>query len=260
MKKLLYTLCLLVFSVSLCTAQKTNKNPENAETPRKTSKETKQSDKKSSSENTDVLSMGATLQTQLQQTLDVRNSQVGDEVILKVNKTIKQDGEVIVSKGSKLIGRVTEVQQKTKNTGMSKLGIVFDRIEGKTLNTPINAAITSIFQTQSAVSANNDLFDTSAAASGNSTASSGGLLGSGGLDKTVGGVVDTTTNTVGSVANTAGNTVGNTTQNLGGALRGVQLSNSASGSSNSSATLSSMDKNIKLEKGLTFQVFVSNSQ
>ncbi len=92
------------------------------------------------------LQAGTGIEAQLQQTLDVKNARIGDQVVMKVTRSIKQNGRTVVEKGSKLVGRVTEVQQKTKNNAMSKLGVVFDRIQGESLNLPISASIVSFSQ------------------------------------------------------------------------------------------------------------------
>lgn len=211
-----------------------------------------------------MLKTNTALEAELQKTLDVKNARFGDEVVLKVTKTIKQDGEVIVPKGAKILGRVTEVQEKTKSNAMSKLGVVFDRIEGKNLNSPINATITSITNVASSASLNGDLFSTDSSANSSSTGSvssssgsGGGLLG--GVTNTVGGIVNTTTNTVGSVTNTAGQTLGGATGTLRNTVNGINISQSASGSANGSTTLSAQNKNLKVEKGATFRLFVSES-
>jgi len=75
------------------------------------------------------LDSGTTLNGELQNTLDVKKASVGDPVILKTTKAIKENGQTIVPKGTQLVGRVTEVAQKTKSNGGSRLGMVFDRIE-----------------------------------------------------------------------------------------------------------------------------------
>ncbi len=210
-----------------------------------------------------LLQSGTSIEAQLQQTLDVNKMSVGDKVVLTTTKAIKQKGQTVVQKGSRLIGRVTEVKQKTKNNAQSKLGVVFDRLEGKNLSAPISATIVSITQ----ASANTSLGDTSDSdISGSSTNSGsvsrtssggGGLLG--GVTNTVGGVVNTTTGTVGGVTNTAGKTLGGTTQTLGRTLNGIQLSQSSSASSNGSTTISSPNKNLRIEKGVTFQLRLNQS-
>lgn len=203
-----------------------------------------------------LLKSGTNFEAQLQSTLDVKKAQVGDEVVLKTTKTIKQNGETIVPKGTNLIGRITEVQQKSKNNGASKIGMIFDRIEGKNLEAPISASIVSILNAGAQANVADTLdSDVTGSTSTSGRASSGGTS-SGGL---LGGVTNTATQTVGGVKNTAGQTVGITTGTLGRTVNGIQISRSVSGSAQGSSTLSSQDKNLRLEKGATFQLRLNGS-
>jgi hypothetical protein len=70
----------------------------------------------------------------------------------------------------------------------------------------------------------------------------------------VGGVANTATQTVGGVTNTATQTLGGATNAVGQTVNGITISQSASGSANGSTTLSSQNKNVKLEKGVTFNL------
>jgi len=210
--------------------------------------------------NSAALSSVTNLQAELQNTLDVRNAKVGDQVILKTTQAVKQGGQVIVPKGTSLIGHVTEVQQRAKNGVPSKLGMVFDRLQGRDLSTPISATISSITNLHAAAGPASD--DTSADLMGSGSTSSrssggssgGGLLG--GVTNTVGGVVNSAAQTAGGVANTATGTLANTTQAVGNTVNGIQISASASGSAQSSTTLSSPSNNIRLDKGATFNLNV----
>src|ERR1043166_4206205 len=57
-----------------------------------------------------VLESGTRLSGQLQSTLDARNANVGDRVVVKITQAVKQNGQILIPKGSSVIGRVTEVQ------------------------------------------------------------------------------------------------------------------------------------------------------
>ena len=213
---------------------------------------------------------GSSIQAELQNDVDVKRSKIGDQVVLKTTKAIKRGRDTVIPKGTNLIGRITEVQQRTKDNASSRIGMVFDRIEGKNLSAPISASIVSITNAQAAASVG-DTLDTGLSG-GTSTSSSvsggqggsagGGLINTvggvtstvGGVTNTVGSIAGTATQTVGSVTNTAGQTVGSTTGSLGRTLSGIQISQSASGSAQSSTTLSSPNRNIKLEKGVMFQL------
>ena len=221
------------------------------------------------------LDSGTHLAGQLQNTIDVRRAKVGDQVVLKTTQAIKAGGRTVVGKGSRLVGHVTEVAQKSKGNSESRVGILFDRLEQGSLQTPIAATITSITSgNASAHASNEDLFasDTMAGSSARSTTSArssssgnnGGLLGG------VGGVVNSTTSTVGSVVGSStaavGSTVdsttsavGNTTTGVGRSLGGIQVSQSSSTSVDGSSLLSLQGGNLRLEKGTNFNLVVTQS-
>lgn len=208
-----------------------------------------------------ALDSGTRISAELQKTLDVNNAKVGDQVVLKTTQSIKQDGQVVVPKGSTLIGRVTEVKRKTKDSAGSKIGMVFDRIQNKQLSLPLSATVVSISNAAARAAVDDGLMgdvsgSSRTSASTSRSGSEGGLLG--GVSNTVGGLVNTTTETVGTVTNTAGQTVGNTTQTVGRTLSGIQISSEASGSASSSTTLSSPNRSVRVDKGATFHLRVAN--
>ena len=211
------------------------------------------------------------LAAQLENSLDARHAKVGDRVVLKTTEAVKQNGETVVPKGARLLGHVTEVHQRTKDNGESRIGVAFDRLQKGTLDFPITATIVSITQAQTHANVANSSVDSDMMSSSSTRASSsnqrsgnGGLLG--GVGNTVGGVVNTTTSTVANVAgtttNAAGSTVGttaNTAGNLTGSLRGLQITQSNSASADGGSTLSLGTGNLKLESGTTFHLLVSSS-
>lgn len=197
------------------------------------------------SKNGDALNIesGTRLSAQLQSTLDARRAKVGDRVVLKTTEAIKANGRTVVNKGALLLGHVTEVQQRSKDTAQSRIGLVFDTLEKGTLQMPISATITSITraQTQSGSALDDDPFGTDA--SGRSTSSSRGSQrqSGGGLLGTVGGVVDTTTQT-------AGNVVG-----------GIRISQSTGASAEGGSILSLNGGDLRLEKSTTFHLTLNSS-
>jgi len=209
------------------------------------------------------IASGTQIAGQLQNSLDVQRAKVGDEVILKTTSAIKQNGQVVIQKGSRLMGHVTEVQQRARGQAASKIGVLFDTLSQGGDQIPINAAITSITQANAHSTIGDDV---SSDISGSSSTSAstrtgsgggGGLLG--GVGNAVGGVVNTTTQTVGGVTNTAGQTLGNTTQAVGGTLRGIQISQSGGASASGGSTLSLNGGNLRLDKGTTFNLSLSES-
>jgi len=228
------------------------------------------------------LQSGTQLAAQLENTLDARHAKAGDRVVMKTTQAIKQDGQVVVPKGSRLIGHVTDVQQRTKSDNQSVIGIAFDRLQNGSMNVPIAATIVSITQAHAGAqsSASDDLLGSQTTTSSSSSSrsstnagsgqrgGSGGLLG--GVGNTVGGAVNTTTSTVGNVAGSAttavGSTVGattsataNSTGNLGGTLRGLQITQSGNASASGGSTLSLTGGNLRLESGTTFNLLISGN-
>ena len=67
------------------------------------------------------------LQAELSKSLDAKKAKPGDEVTAKLTQDVKADGKVVMHKGSRLVGHVTEAQAKSKENAESKLGIVFDK-------------------------------------------------------------------------------------------------------------------------------------
>ncbi len=218
------------------------------------------------------LESGTRLTGELQNTIDVRKAKVGDQVVLKTTQAIKSGGRTVVTKGSKLIGHVTEVAQKGKGESQSRVGILFDRLEQGSLAVPISATISSLASGSANVRRNDeDVFGTSASgsarASSSGRASSGGggglLGGSGGVlgstTSTVGDVVGGTTSAVGSTVNSTTNAVGNTASGLGSTLGRIQISESSSTSVEGSSVLSLQGGNLRLDKGTSFNLVLTQS-
>jgi len=214
-----------------------------------------------------VLENGARLEGELQSTLDVRKAAVGDKVVLKTTRAITDNGQTVVPKGSRLIGRVTEIQRKTKENKTSRLGLVFDRLEGGDLSSQINASIISITKASTAGNAgaaDADIFGSSSASSRSSgSASAGGTLPGGGL---LGGVTNTVSTTLNTGMQTAGSVTGATAQtvntSVGSTIRtinGIQISNAINGSAHSGSTLEAKGGDLRLEKGTAIQLQVNGS-
>lgn len=261
MKKIVSSLILVGLLSVAGFAQKQKKSSE-ADDVKPVEKQGRKNSIKADKDGAIILESGTSIEAQLQQTLDVRRASVGDEVVLTTTKSIKQGGRTVVQKGTRLIGRVTEVQQKTKENPQSRLGVVFDRIEGGNLSAPISATIVSITRANAGATLDDSLGSDISGSTTNSGGvsrggSGGGLLG--GVTNTVGGVLNTTTNTVGGVTNTAGQTLGGTTNTVGRTLNGVRLSQSADATAGGATTLSTQDKNLRIEKGVMFQLRLNQS-
>jgi hypothetical protein len=204
------------------------------------------------------LQSGTRVMAQLQNTLDVRKARVGDQVVLKTTEAIKANGRTVVNKGARLIGHVTEVSQKSRANGESRIGMVFDQLESGSLDTPINATITSITQAVTRARANDEGIGADSSVRSTSTArsssrsgsSNGGLLG--GVSGTVGGVVNSTTQTAGDVVGGTTGAVGGTVNDVTRSVGGIRISQSTDASVEGGSTLSLAGDNLRLEKGTSF--------
>jgi hypothetical protein len=72
------------------------------------------------------LAAGTTIPAMLDKWVDARKSKVGDEVVAQTTEPVEEDGQVIIPKGSKIVGRVTEAKSRTYEDPNSVLGIAFD--------------------------------------------------------------------------------------------------------------------------------------
>lgn len=53
---------------------------------------------------------GSTVQVELIKAVDARKAKPGDEVVAKVTQVVKSDDKVVLPKGSKVMGKVTQAQ------------------------------------------------------------------------------------------------------------------------------------------------------
>lgn len=213
---------------------------------------------------------GTRIAAELQNSLDAGRARVGDRVVLKTKKAIKANGETVVKKGAKLYGHVAGVQKKAKGSAGSSVTILFDRLESGSLSTPISLTVDSITQAASRarLSGGDDEVGARASSRGRADASARGNGGgngnsSGGL---LGGVTGAVGNTVGGVATATGDVVGSTTETVGGTVRGagstlsgIRITQSGGASAEGGSTLSLAGGNLRLERGITFHLTVTES-
>jgi hypothetical protein len=70
---------------------------------------------------------GSVIPVQLTKSIDAKRTKSGDEVVAQVTQDMKTNsGEVIVPRGTKVVGHVTEAQVRSKEQKESEVGIVFD--------------------------------------------------------------------------------------------------------------------------------------
>jgi len=232
-----------------------------------------------------ALSSGTTLQAELTKSIDAKKAKQGDEVTAKLTQDVKSDGKVVLHKGSKLVGHVTEAQAKSKESGESKLGIAFDKavLKGgeemaftgviQALAPPVQGSLAAT--TNDAGSVGSGMGSGSGTAMGGGRGNGGGLapIGGGAVNSTLGTATNTVNNTAGSVSNTAtGAVTGSVNQAAGVAangainsatrgvvgMQGVALNTATTGSAQGSV-ISSASRNVKLDTGTQMILQVTGS-
>jgi hypothetical protein len=199
------------------------------------------------------LASGTAMNATLSQPVDVKKNKPGDQVTAKTTEATKSEGKVVIPKGSKLVGHVTECKQRSKEEKESALGIVFDKAILKNgEEVPLNVTINAIAATQSAASSSigNDDLSAGGEAIGSARASGGSALG--GVRSAAGGAAGTVTNTAANAGGLAGGAV-NSTANVAGATRG------AVGGLNAAGQLTSNSQGVFGLQGLNLSSAVSNS-
>jgi hypothetical protein len=217
------------------------------------------------------LTGGSTFHARLDKTVDARKCKPGDRVVATSTQNVKSNGEVVIPKGSKLIGHVTQAQARTKGDSRSAVGIAFDHAVLKNgEQVPLNASIQAIAASQQSAEA--DMMDTSmdeGAMAGGSVMNTagaaprmgGGLVG--GATRAVGTTGGVLVNTAGSVGGNLGAVGGNAgsalsaTGELNSAahgvvgMRGLSLEGAAAGATQASAgsVISSTSQNVHLNSG-----------
>jgi hypothetical protein len=203
------------------------------------------------------LQSGSTVQAELTKPADARKNKPGDEVTAKTTQDVKSDGKVLLAKGSKIVGKVTQAQSRTKGQAESQLGIAFDHAILKDgTQIPVSFAIQAISNSQAAGSA--AAAEDSAAMEGNvgGMANASGSSGNRGLvSGAAGNVVNTAGNTAGATLHPANATGANVAGGLTSSSRGVvgmpglTLSSAASSSTSAGSVISSTSSNVRLDSG-----------
>src|SRR5713101_5787508 len=151
------------------------------------------------------LANGTAMNAALSQPVDAKKNKPGDQVTAKTTEATKSEGKVVIPRGTKLIGHVTECKQRSKEEKESALGIVFDKAVLKNgEEIPLNVTIRALAAAQTAASSSvgGDDLAAGGGAVSSARASGGGALG--GVRSTAGAATGTVTNTAanaGGVAN-----------------------------------------------------------
>ena len=79
-----------------------------------------------------ALAPGTVLEAELSKGIDAKKAKVGQEVVAKSVADLRDHGgNLVIPRGAKLVGHVTQVQAASKDQPQSSLGIIFDKVEAK---------------------------------------------------------------------------------------------------------------------------------
>jgi len=183
--------------------------------------------------------------------LDVKHNKVGDRVEARTTQDVRQDGNVVLKKGTILIGHVTQAQARAKGKSQSQLGVAFDRvIPQKGQEVRFNASIKALAVAKSAAIAS---------ASSDNTWGPGTVMGSptGGARSV--GLVNGVASTTGATAGTIMNTSSPVSSATGGTLNAAARSAGAVGGLNTAGQLSSNSSGVFGLQGLSLDSAASSA-
>jgi hypothetical protein len=186
--------------------------------------------------------------------LDAKRSKPGDEVEARTQEDVKQDGKVVLKKGTHLVGHVTQAQARAGSQTQSQLGIVFDHAVMKDgQEVPFSASIQALAPAQSVAATGADGM---MASGGGMGAMQGSTRGGGGL---VGGVISSAGATSAGTTGTVMNTSSSVPLNAGGTLNTVTRSTGAVGGLTSMGRLESNSSGVFGLEGLSINSAASSA-
>src|SRR5215469_738723 len=91
------------------------------------------------------LASGTTIPATLTKPIDARKARPGDEVAAKTTADVRSESGVVIPRGSRLVGHVTDAKAKTNGDSQSALGIAFDHaVLRNGQQVPLNASIKAL--------------------------------------------------------------------------------------------------------------------
>jgi hypothetical protein len=254
-------------------AQTNVTTPTRKDTPSATKSQAhKNPDGNSSSSSSARLTSGTAINAVLSKPVDSKKAKPGDEIVATTSEDVKSNGKVVIRRGSKLIGHVTQAQARAAGDANSSLAIVFDHAllkDGQQVE--VNSVVQALAPPATAgVSSADTGVDTLAAGSagGNGAVRGAGVLG--GVSSTAGaatGAVVKTAGTSTGVTNSTLSSVSNSGKGLQGALnssstgviglKGLSLAGDAANSTQGSV-ITSTGKAIHLDSGTQMVLRVVN--
>jgi hypothetical protein len=208
-------------------------------------------------QNSVSLSSGTAVNAALSQPIDAKKNKPGDTVTARTTEATKSEGKVVIPKGSKLVGHVTEAKARTKGESESAVGIVFDKAILKNgQEVPLNVTVQAVGAAQSAAS-NSPAGDDLSAGGTSGRVGGGGALGGVTSTAGAGAVTNTAANLGGVAGGTAGSAV-NSTANVAGATRAT--TSGAAGGLNAAGHLTSNSRGVFGLEGMNLSSAANNTQ
>lgn len=155
---------------------------------------------------------------ELESKLDSKTAKVGEPVVLKTTEKAKTADGVVIPRGTRLVGHVTEVEAHAKGHAQASMGIAFDRAELKNgqsfaIHSVIESVGPSAAQLEAQAMENQDAF---ASTAGGGAAAGGGA----GISRSGGGLVEGGPGAVGGAGSAVGRVGSGVASTTGGALNG----------------------------------------
>ena len=225
------------------------------------------------------LAEGTEVSAALARPVDAGKARPGDEVTARTTKDIRSDGQVVIPRGSKLVGRVTQARPRGGSAGgdaSSQLGIVFDHAVLKDGGTvALNGVVTALAAARATGATGGDRAGSGGSGAGGPPAgSAGGLAGT--VGGTVGGAAGVTTGAIGNVGGAVGGAASAATRSAGAVggldvagglkagsrgvfgLRDLEIATLAEGGAEGSV-ISSTQRTVRLDSG-TQMLVVAGAQ
>lgn len=198
---------------------------------------------------------GTVIAAELTKSVDAKKAKQGEQVIAKTSQDLLSNGQVVIPRGAKIVGHVTQAKAREKGEPESTLGIAFDKLvmkDGREL--PLNASIQALGAPVTNFGGGNAPIQESGGVPG-------GISGSGNTG--LGGGARNTGSAPGSPNGVPGSPGGNYPQDTGtaaGQSGGRALDPHATGvigmsglslgaGSDGGSVISSQNKNVKLDSG-----------
>ncbi len=103
-----------------------------------------------------AIKAGTKVSAELQSSIDAKTAKSGDEVSARVTQNVKENGQVVIHKGDRLVGHVTEVKSGAEAAGGSSLGVSFDRLVSGNESSELHTVVSAILSTPSELRSGNE--------------------------------------------------------------------------------------------------------